>query len=1133
MKLLLNTCILIGSFFSAISSFAQIQQVKFQELTQVNGVSLGKILAITRDKYGFMWFADQTYGSLIRFDGSNITRYRNDPANSQSLGGFRLECLAIDSSGNIWIGFYGQGLDKFDPSTGIFTHYRHDIKNKASLSHDNVSAVLVDHLGNLWVGTDGGLDLLDQKTGTFKHFSHKDNDSTSLSFNTVRSIYEDRSGELWVGTGGFFQDKNNGGLNRFHRKTGSFTRYMSDPANQQTLIDNRVKAIFEDSRGTFWIGTSEDGLHTMDRKTGLFTRHQYNPQRPEQLSRPKFINYYDHITFITEDADKKIWIGSFLNGLTRYDPASGKITRYGGQDDKAGAFNESNSWCAYTTPDGLIWLPIHTEDASGLYKIDIYNTIIPHYGNSYADGVLSFYEESSTVCWYATYSRGLVRKNFKDGTIRRFTNKPGDPNSISNNGVFDILKDKQGDLWIGTENGLNHFNLKTEKFTRYYNVTDKDTRYSVWSLCEDTDSTIWVGRVNQGGLDLFNKKTGKFKSYKNDPADINTISNNMVSHIYRDGVNDLWIGTFNNGGLNKLDIRTGKFTRYLSGLSIGKIYRDAAGILWFATNGGLFRYDKKTDSFNALTNKNSENNITTVEGIVADKEDNLWLSTVTGIYMVTKNRDQIIHYGKEFVAPGNNFNFYTPSCFKREDGEISFGTNTGYYAFNPEKLRTGFGINQLYFTRFWLGNKEIRPGVEDPLKESLYTTKEIRLKHNQNVFSLSATYIDYRNWGGKKIYYQLENYDNDWRTANSEDKIQYYKVPPGEYLFRIKIPNSSNGEWIEKTMAIIVSPPWWATWWAYVIYGLLLAALATAIHHFQKSRLIKAERERTRAKELAQAKEIEKAYTELKATQAQLIQSEKMASLGELTAGIAHEIQNPLNFVNNFSEVNTEMGAELQEAIKRRNWGDTEEIAQNILDNEQKILHHGKRADAIVKGMLQHSRSGSGVKEPTNINALADEYLRLTYHGLKAKDKSFNASFKTDFDQNIGNINIIPQDIGRVLLNLINNAFYAVDEKKKQIGDGYEPEVTVSTRLENAPKNQPNSQIVNRVIISVRDNGNGIPQKILDKIFQPFFTTKPTGQGTGLGLSLSYDIIKAHGGELKVNTKEGEGTEFIIQLPMK
>ncbi len=270
--------------------------------------------------------------------------------------------------------------------------------------------------------------------------------------------------------------------------------------------------------------------------------------------------------------------------------------------------------------------------------------------------------------------------------------------------------------------------------------------------------------------------------------------------------------------------------------------------------------------------------------------------------------------------------------------------------------------------------------------------------------------------------------------------------------------------------------------------------------------------------------ELKRSLEDLQSTQKQLIQSEKMASLGELTAGIAHEIQNPLNFVNNFSEVSNELISEIQEERHKEQGTRDEQLQDEILNdikqNLEKINQHGKRADAIVKGMLQHSRSSTGVKEPTNINTLADEYLRLSYHGLRAKDKDFNSIMKTDFDESIEKINIVPQDIGRVLLNLYNNAFYAVSERFKANGVGYEPTISVSTKKSG-----------NQVSITVSDNGNGIPQKAIDKIFQPFFTTKPTGQGTGLGLSLSYDIIKAHGGEIKVETKEEEGTAFIIQLP--
>jgi signal transduction histidine kinase len=308
----------------------------------------------------------------------------------------------------------------------------------------------------------------------------------------------------------------------------------------------------------------------------------------------------------------------------------------------------------------------------------------------------------------------------------------------------------------------------------------------------------------------------------------------------------------------------------------------------------------------------------------------------------------------------------------------------------------------------------------------------------------------------------------------------------------------------------------------------------TQIAEARKAELEQLVTERTN--QLTQQKEeLEKALAELKSTQAQLIQSEKLASLGELTAGIAHEIQNPLNFVNNFSELSVDLANELEDEIKKPELdrGLIEELTTDIKSNQEKINHHGKRASSIVSGMLLHARASSGTKELTDLNALADEYFRLAYHGLRAKDKDFNATMKSNFDVAVGRVNIIPQDIGRVVLNLLTNAFYAVAERKKEIGKSeihvsklggtYEPTVSVNTKRQG-----------DWIFLSVKDNGNGIPKPVLDKIFQPFFTTKPTGQGTGLGLSLAYDIVtKGHGGEMKVETKEGEGTEFIIILPAK
>ena len=293
-------------------------------------------------------------------------------------------------------------------------------------------------------------------------------------------------------------------------------------------------------------------------------------------------------------------------------------------------------------------------------------------------------------------------------------------------------------------------------------------------------------------------------------------------------------------------------------------------------------------------------------------------------------------------------------------------------------------------------------------------------------------------------------------------------------------------------------------------------------NEIEKSELISSQNEELEKQVAERTAELNQTLANLKSSQSQLIQSEKMASLGELTAGIAHEIQNPLNFVNNFSEVNKEMIDAVTEEITKGNYDEAKNILNDVKENSEKINHHGQRAADIVKGMLQHSRTSSGQKELTEINALCDEYLRLAYHGLRAKDKSFNCEMKTEFDSSLPKIHVVPQDMGRVILNLINNAFYAVNEKQKQNLSGYEPTVIVSTKKESG-----------KVLISVADNGNGIPATIKDKIFQPFFTTKPTGSGTGLGLSLSYDIVKGHGGDIKVESLSAgqTGTEFIIQLP--
>jgi signal transduction histidine kinase/sugar lactone lactonase YvrE len=679
------------------------------------------------------------------------------------------------------------------------------------------------------------------------------------------------------------------------------------------------------------------------------------------------------------------------------------------------------------------------------------------------------------LIWMSSWGAGLFCYNPISKTIKNYRNNPKDSSSIGSNYFSWIKEDNAGNLWIGTAvNGLNSFNKKTGKFTRYpfiYNDLTKKANNvlddaTVLSLLCDKEGILWIG-TNLGSLNRFDTKTGKFTSYLDSKTGFTCIRS-----LYEDSHNRLWAGS------------------YLSGVFL--VNKDSGFLKHLTEKDGLSSND--------------------INGINEDKKGNIWFSTSHGLSKLDAATYQITNYtsinGLSVVQ--------TLGIYKSSGGIFYVPVKNSVIPFDPDNIVENKVSPQVII-------ESVKYYAADNNRDSILFTEglqKVALKYNENKISFQYVALHFSNASLNQYAYQLEGYDKEWIQAGTQRSVTYTNLSPGSYTFKVKAANS-DGVWNERgaRFTFTILPPWWLTWWAYTLYGLIFLGALRVFSNYRERRLRK-EKEVLELKVNQRTKQLQESIESLKSTQSQLIQSEKMASLGELTAGIAHEIQNPLNFVNNFSEVNKELLTEMNDEIQKGNYEEVKALAKDVTDNEEKINFHGKRADAIVKGMLQHSRSSSSVKEPTDINALADEYLRLAYHGLRAKDKSFNATLKTDFDESIGNINIIPQDIGRVILNLITNAFYVVDEKKKSGVAKYEPTVSVST-----------SRIGEKVTIKVTDNGNGIPQKVVDKIFQPFFTTKPTGQGTGLGLSLSYDIVKAHGGELNVETKEREGTTFTIQLP--
>ncbi len=1120
--------IMVFFFFHVLAhnAIAQNNEIKFNLVEGNNGEPIGNITCITQDPYGYMWLSGQQARCLYRYDGNRMVTFRHDSLNANSLGGTYLETVYVDGTGMVWVGF-DVGLDRFNPATGIFTHYRNLPNDPESLSPGMVNVILRDHKGILWIGTANGLDRMDERTGKFTHYRNEPGNQSSLSSNVVRAIYEDHQKTLWIGTGFPFDKEkpNDGGLNRME-SDGTFTRFMHDANDPHSLINNKVRSIFEDSRGTFWVGTGGDGLHTMDRENGSFERHLYNPAMPDQLSRPPVKSgvWYDHITFITEDGSGAIWIGTYAVGISRYDPIAKKITRY----ESSNGYPDRSGWAAYKSNDGVLWISAQ-ETSPNLYRVDpslknLKNIIT---GNK----ALSLLEDNERYLWTGVQETGLQQYDSKKKLMRQFKYDKSDSFSLADNRVNSIFQNQRDTLWLSTEDGISIFNKTNRHFTKLHHKSEigggpyQIQIEQVKQIIQDKNGLKWAATLR--GLLQYNQSNDSIKQYVPDTKDANSISSERVTCIIKDRSDDIWAGTYLGGGVNRLNKQRNHFSHYLKGFNILCLYEDSAGVIWAGTESGLYRYDQDANTFIPFFDPNAQVGVAIINGITEDNSKNLWISTQSAIVKVDANRTQNFIYGRKFGIRANSL--LGCGIYKTANGEILVGHSNGIYYFSPDELAATKQPEGIIVTDFFINSLQVLGDKGTILQKPIEETSSILLEHSQNNLSFRFAAIDYRAPEMNRYYAMLENYDDNWRDATGEKSAFYLNVPPGTYIFRVKTFNS-DGFKAEKAIHIIISPPWWKTWWAYGLYALALGGAIVVFYSYQKQRIIRNERIKTQLKELAHAKEIEKAYTELQATQAQLIQSEKMASLGELTAGIAHEIQNPLNFVNNFSEVNKELLLEMKDEIDKGNLEEVKAIVDNVIDNQEKINHHGKRADSIVKGMLQHSQSSNGIKEPTNINMLADEYLRLAYHGLRAKDRGFNATLKTNFDERIGKINIIPQDIGRVILNLINNAFYAVTERTasaSSAGQPYEPVVTVSTCF---PQGSGGSGTY--IQISVKDNGNGIPQKILNKIYQPFFTTKPTGQGTGLGLSLSYDIIKAHGGELKVVTKEREGSEFIIHLPV-
>jgi ligand-binding sensor domain-containing protein/signal transduction histidine kinase len=1044
-----------------------------QYLEAEQGMASSLVRGVAEDKNGNLWFG--TDAGLNKYDGQSFTLFTQ----KEGFVNSRVQEIKEDKNGNLWFGTGGDGLIKYDGQS--FTHFT----EKEGLSSNNISSIVEDKNGNLWFGTARGVSKYDGRY--FTHFTEKE----GLSYNAVTSIAEDRNGNLWFGGGD--------GVSKYDGQ--SFTHFTE----KEGLSNNRVISIAEDKSGHLWFGTDGGGVNKYDGKSLTHFTEK------EGLSN-------NEVTSIAADKKGHLWFGTDGGGVNKYDGQS--FTRF---SQKEGLSNNT-VWKISADKSGNLWFSTF---GGGVSKYNGHS--FAHYTENEGlsnNTVFTMAEDKSGNLWFGTTGGGVSK--YDGQSFTHFTEKEG----LNNNSIRSSLADKNGNLWFGT-GGSGVCKYDGHSFT-HFTVNEGLTSNGVESIAEDKNGNLWFG--GSGGVSKYDGKSFTHFTEKEG------LSNNSVPSILEDRNGNIWFGT-GGGGVSKYDGKSLTHFTEKEGLSsniVLSILEDKNGHLWFGGRGGVNKYDGK--SFTHFTKKEGLS-YNSVPSIAEDKNGNLWFGTYGGGVnrydpltsirtgsSLSAGQAGLIHFARKEGLGHNNVR----KVLVDKNGHLWLGTWNGVNrmekdAYQPSPYPLVVHLRQLYIN-------EALPDYRNPSDSSIQAIQfdsvqafenypiHPRIPFDQNHLGFQFSAIDWSAPTKIKYSFRLLGLDNKWSNPSEKTLADYRNLPQGKFTFQVRAIGES-GKWSKSfDYAFTILPPWWKTWWAYTLYALLFLG-ALRMFSLWRERKLRKEKEQLQYKVEERTVELKKSLQDLKSTQAQLIQSEKLASLGELTAGIAHEIQNPLNFVNNFSELSVDLANELDDEMNKPELDRDliSDLTKDLKSNQEKINHHGKRASSIVKGMLEHSKASTGEREWTDINQLADEYLRLAYHGLRAKNQNFNCDYELVTDTNLPKIKVIPQDMGRVLLNLINNAFYAVNERKKQENSDYQPKVTVSTRTED-----------NQLEIRVKDNGTGMSETTKAKIFQPFFTTKPTGEGTGLGLSLTYDIVtKGHGGTLEVQSTEGVGSEFIVKLPIQ
>ncbi|MFT2008191.1 two-component regulator propeller domain-containing protein [Pontibacter sp. 13R65] len=1060
--LFINLFILIAAFImgSASSIFAQPTSFKFNHLTTIDGLSQSSVNWIHQDKQGYMWFA--TSDGLNKFDGYEFTIYKYNSKDSTSISDNLIETIYEDSQGNLWIGTRGGGLNLFNRDHDNFTRYLHDPKNNNSISCNEVFSILEDEKENLWISTSSGLNYFNRSKNVFKRFAHDPGNSNSLSNNYVLQLFRGSDGRIWLGC--------RGALNLFDSKRKSFKHFLPD----EYVEGSTISGIAEDEKGNLWVAYDGSGLFYFDVDNEQFTRVGH--------TRIKNTISHNGITSIAQ-INGNLWIGTHQGGLNILNLKTRTFNNYKNQPNNTNSISSNTIHSIFEDRQGNVWIGTWSTGLNVLFneKKFLHYKCTSSGGNTLNNSIVkSIMEDEEGKFWIGTEGGGL---NYFDRDKNSFINYMSHPSWESTDYILGMFKTKNGNLWIGSyRGGLNYYNKKNKSFTNFR--SDKNNPESLSNddvsvMLEDYEQNLWVGTWG-GGLNLLNKGTDRFIHFKHKPNKPASLSRNLVNALFEDSKRNLWVGT--DAGLNLLNKDRKTFKVFLnneqdplslSNNSILVFHEDKKGRLWIGTGGGLNLYHPEKEKFTSYTEKDGlPNNV--IVSILEDDHGNLWLGTNKGISKFDPKERSFRNYTVGDGLQGNEFK--RQAAFKSKSGEMYFGGVNGFNIFHPDSIKDNNYSPPVVFTDFQIFNKSIHPNAPDsPLQEHISVTKEIVLPYHLSVISFEYAALNYLLPEQNQYAYMLEGFDKEWNYVGNARTATYTNLDPGKYLLKIKASNN-DGVWNEEgtTLSIIITPPFWKTTQAYILYGVLLSLLMYGALKYYSERI-----------KLQNSLLFEKKQRQLEHD----LNEERL----RFFTGFSHELKTPLTLIL----------APVEDLINKN--GKDKHSLNLIHKNARYLLQ-------IINKLLEFRKTEVDLNElkiaAYKLNSILETWINNYQH--LAQKRKVDLIYHATKQDIIAYIDLEKLQI--MVNNLLSNAFK------------FTP---VQGRIE-VILNQDKSNI----LIQVKDTGIGIHPDAVPRIFNWYYSEGGSKNvGTGIGLALTKRLAELHQGDVLVESTLNQGTTFTITIP--